>query len=118
LPCAVGPVEILIISDDILLNAEESVLLVCVAFGEPSVDIAWSFNRATFVNSSLVTIYEEQYFKGGRVLKQSFLQLCGVSGTDAGAYRCTANNGLATANATTQLNILGELVFFECQFAL
>ena len=100
-------VEVVVISNDTTLNAGETALLACVAFGEADVEISWSFNGAPVVNTSLVTINEEDVVNGGRSFKQSFLQICSLSASDAGGYTCIASSGQAAANATTQLYIQG-----------
>jgi hypothetical protein len=41
--------------------------------------------------------------KGGRIFKQSFLQICSLADTDAGIYTCVVSDGFASANATTEI---------------
>lgn len=57
------------------------------------------------MNDSLVTIYEEDIVEGGRVYKQSFLQLCSLEVADAGDYTCFVSNGQTSTNATTRLTV-------------
>jgi hypothetical protein len=71
------------------------------------VDISWSFNGAPVANTSLTTIYEERFFKGGIPFQQSLLRICGVLPTQAGAYTCTATNGQSIATAITELIVFG-----------
>ena len=96
------------ISNNILLSVGASTVLVCVGFGEPSVETSWIFNGAPVVNTPLTTVNEMDFIRGGRVRKLSFLQICSVSASDDGNYICIANNGQATRNATTQLMVDGE----------
>ena len=99
--------EVVVISNDTTLSEGETALLACVGFGQPDVDITWRFNGETITNTSLITTYEEEVTQGGRVFKQSFLQLCSLALSDAGGYTCVVSNGLTTANATTQLSVTG-----------
>ena len=99
-------VEVVVISNDTTLNAGETALLACVGFGEPDVEISWSFNGAPVANTSLITIMEEDFVDGERSFKQSFLKICSLSTSNAGGYTCIASNGQEIANATTQLFII------------
>ena len=101
----VSSAEIAIISNDTILTEGETALLACVGFGEPDVEISWSFNGAPVVNTSLITIYEENVVQGERVFKQSFIQICSLAESDAGGYTCIASDGFTTSNATTQLTV-------------
>ena len=93
------------ISNDTTLRTGETALLTCVGFGEPEVEISWSFNGAPVVNASLITIYEEDDVQGERIFKQSLLQICSLAESDAGGYTCIATNGQATDNAVIQLTV-------------
>ena len=93
-------------SNDTALRTGDTALLACVGFGEPELEISWSFNGA-LVNTSLVTIYEEDIVQGERIFKQSLLEICSLSESDAGGYTCTVSDGYTTDNATTQLTVTG-----------
>ena len=93
------------ISNDTALRTGDTALLACVGFGEPEVEISWSFNGAPVVNTSLITIYEEDVVQGERIFKQSLLQICSLAESDAGGYTCTATIGQATDNAVIQLTV-------------
>ena len=94
--------EVVVISNDTALRRGETVLLACVGFGEPDVEISWSLNGAPVVN---ISIYEEDVVQGERIFKQSFLRICGLVEADAGGYTCIVSDGFTTANATTQLTV-------------
>ena len=98
------------ISNSTTLRTGETALLACVSFGEPDVEISWSFNGAPVVNTSLVTIYEEGVVQGERIFKQSFLQICSLAEADAGGYTCIASDGFTTDNATTQLTVTRKFI--------
>ena len=97
------------LSRDLSLNSGETALLSCVGFfGEPDVEVNWSFNGAPVANTSLTPIFEENIIQGSRPYKESFLQLCSVTTSSAGSYTCGASNGQTTSNAITQLSVIGE----------
>ena len=93
------------ISKDLSLNTGETALLSCVGFGEPHVEISWSFNGAHIANTSLTPIFEENIVQGTKLYKQSFLQLCSVAMSNAGDYTCVTSSGHTTSNATTRLTV-------------
>ena len=99
------------ISNDTTLRTGETALLACVGFGEPDVEISWSFNGAPVVNTSLITIYEEDFVQGERIFKHSLLQICSLVAADAGGYTCIASDGFTTDNTTTQLTLTSKLIF-------
>ena len=82
-------------------------MLICVGYGQPNVDITWSRDGQVISNSSLVSIYEEDLAQGGRVFKQSFLQLCSLQMSDSGVYTCSVSNGLSSVNSTVELSVVG-----------
>ena len=99
--------ELVVLSNDTSLDEGETALLACVGYGLPDVEISWSFNGEIVMNSSLVTIYEEETVQGERVFLQSFLQLCSLEPADAGAYTCVVSNGLTSVNSSVLLAVSG-----------
>ena len=95
--------EVVVISNDTALRRGEIALLACVGFGEPDIEIIWSFNGAPVVNTSLITIYEEYVVQGEKIYKQSFLQICSLVEEDTGGYTCIVSDGFTTTNASTIL---------------
>ncbi len=106
--------ELVIISNDTSLLVGDTALLVCVGYGIPDLDIIWSANGEVVQNSSIVTIYEEEVLQGGKLFKQSFLQLCSLATSHSGVYTCSVNNGPSVINATTQLSVSGRNTFYPC----
>ncbi len=100
--------ELVVISNDTSARVGNSALLACVGFGVPSVEITWSLNGISIMNSSIVTISEEEFTRGEMVFKQSFLELCNLSISDSGVYTCSVSNGLTMVNETTQLSVAGN----------
>ena len=96
------------ISNDTTLGTGETPLLACVGFGEPEVEISWSFNGAPVVNTSLITITEEDVVQGQRIFKLSFLQICSLSTPNVGGYTCLINNGQRTVSSTVNVLVVEE----------
>ena len=90
-------------------------MLICVGYGQPNVDITWSRDSQVISNSSLLSIYEEDLAQGGRVFKQSFLQLCSLQMSDSGVYTCSVSNGLSSVNSTVELSVVGtSFIYYFC----
>ena len=101
-------VQLVVISNDVSLTAGDTALLTCVGYGQPDVQITWSRNGEGVMNNSLVTINEIDVTRGGRLYKQSFLDICSLEVSDSGNYTCTVSNGESATNATTQLLVSGK----------
>ena len=95
------------------MDAGETAVLICVGFGQPRADITWTRDGQEISNTSLVTIYEEDLAQGGRVFKQSFLQLCSLRMSDSGVYTCSVSNGLSSVNSSVELAVSGRLLLFK-----
>ena len=106
-------VQLIVISNDASLTAGDTALLTCVGYGQPDVQITWSKNGEVIMNSSLITTHETNVTRGGRLYKQSYLDLCSVEVSDAGTYTCTVSNGEIATNASTQLSVTGENLHFN-----
>ena len=104
--------ELVIISNHTSLPEGETALLACVGYGVPSVDVTWMLNGQAVLNSSLVSITEEDLVRGERTFRQSFLQICSVGMANAGVYTCVVSNGETSVNSTTQLTVTGKSTVF------
>ena len=82
-------------------------MLICVGYGQPNVDITWSRDGQVISNSSLVSIYEKDLVQGGRLFRQSFLQLCSVQMADSGVHTCVVSNRMSSVTSTVELSVLG-----------
>ena len=96
---------VVVISNDSSLTVGDTALLTCVGYGQPNVEITWSRNGEVIMNSSLATIHETDVTRGGRLYKQSFLDICSLEVSDTGSYTCTISNGLSTINASISLSV-------------
>ena len=104
-------VQLIVISNDVSLTAGDTALLTCVGYGQPDVQITWSRNGEVVMNSSLITINETDVTRGGRLYKQSYLEICSLEVSDAGNYTCTVSNGESETNSSTQLSVSGENLY-------
>lgn len=98
----------MIISNDTFLTERETALLACVGYGVPYVEISWvSSSGHPIMNSSLVSVSEEDVLYGGQLFRQSFLQICSVDVTDSGMFTCIVRNGITSVNASLELGVSG-----------
>ena len=70
---------------------------VCVAYGNPVPDVAWSKRGDSCSNissSSSTKIYNEVVTYNGISFRKSVLQLCDVTQSDGGWYSCDSYNGI------------------------
>ncbi len=95
--------ELVAISNHTSLSEGETALLACVGYGLPTAEVTWMRNGQTIMNSSLVSVIEEDVVQEGKVFRQSVLQLCSVEVSDSGSYLCVVSNGLSDANFTVNL---------------
>ena len=93
------------ISDDIFVNEDATVSLICLGDGFPGVRITWSRDEQTLSNSSLVSISEEEVVQEGRILRQSTLQISDIREADGGVYICNVSNSETSANSSTKLTV-------------
>ena len=108
LHAAPDELELVAISNDTSLIVGDTALLVCVGYGQPNVEISWTLNGKVVTNDSLVAFYEEVVSQGGRLFRQSFLELCSLAVANSGVYTCTVTNGRTMVNATIQLSVSGK----------
>lgn len=108
-----GDFELVVITNHTDLFVGETIILTCVGYGEPDVEITWSRNDQTLINSSLATITESNTSQGGRLLKQSFLQLCDVEMADSGSYICTVDIGHQDIDYNVNLEINRRKAFYQ-----
>ena len=99
-------------------NVTESttVFLPCVAFGNPlPATITWTAlqdNDTIDLNSTGITIHQNEVIINGTVFLQSILELCRVQDYWSGYYTCSAENSGGSDSASFWLNVqpLGMLL--------
>ena len=100
--------DLVIISEDTTACQGETVLLVCVATGEPTVEFTWVRRGTEVANSSRVIYIEEDRIESNISFRVSYLQLCKVRASDGGGYTCVVSGQNLTYSASTQLNVSGQ----------
>ena len=98
------------LSNDTSLVNGDAALLVCVGYGESSVEVTWARNGRTIINTSLISIYQEETVIGNRVFTQSFAQLCSVGLADAGSYTCVVSSGEVSVSSSVEVTVAGKKV--------
>ena len=102
------PSGLVVHPEDTVVIAGSTVMLTCVAFGEPLPSITWSLDGANVTNDTRTEIIEMRTTRNGRPFIKSVLQICGVGESDAGRYNCTAVNVVNTDSADFSLTVISE----------
>ena len=87
------------------VDAGNTIISVCVAYGDPNPSITWSRGDAVVSNDSRVTIYEELVTENGVTFVQSIIEVCSAEETDAGQYSCFAENAFGNDTAVIELTV-------------
>lgn len=98
------------ISDNVLVTQGQTSLFSCIGWGLPSVQITWAYNEQSVMNSTALSVFEQDVVQGGRSFRHSVLRVCSVGSEDAGTYMCIASSGANSANSSTQLAVLSKSV--------
>lgn len=101
-------VGLLMLSNNSALSLGETVLLTCIGYAIPTVEITWTLNGQPLMNSSLVSIYEEAVLDSGSFLRESFLEICSATSAHTGTYTCTITNTQIDIFASTELTVFGK----------
>ena len=93
------------------VDAYNTVIVACVAYGNPSPSISWNKGDMELTNTSRATIYEVPIIRGEVIFIQSILELCWAEEADAGEYSCFSENSFGNDTATFILivNARGKL---------
>ena len=87
------------------VNASSSLILACVAYGDPVTTISCNKGSSELTNSSTVTIYQDVLEIRGVAFKSSILEICSVDGDDGGQYSCFAENSVSNDTANFNLSV-------------
>jgi len=101
--------EMAIISNNSVVAVGESLVLVCVGFGQPGVNFTWSKNGQELSEDISRTLIEEDVEIGGRLYKQSLLRLCSLQTCHSDIYNCSITNGISVVQDSVELTVEGNL---------
>ena len=110
---SVPQVQIVISPNNLTADSGSTVVLACVGYGSPQVSsVTWSKDGVVLVNSTRITIFENQVTESGFTFVKSILEICATQDADSGQYRCSANNTISfeTADFELQVNTEGKLL--------
>ena len=98
------------------VDAGNTIVAVCVAYGDPNPSITWNRGGTVLSNDSRVTIYEEIVTENGVMFVQSIIEVCSAEVSDAGQYNCFAENAFGNDTAVIELtvNAGGKAIVFTC----
>jgi len=66
------------------------VVLACVGYGSPQMpSVTWSKDGVMLVNSTRITIFENQVSESGFTFVKSMLEICATQAADSGQYSCS-----------------------------
>lgn len=107
------PAEVVLLSEGTLMSAGSTVLLTCVALGNPLPSLSWEREGLTTLhNGSRTTIFESVVVRSGFMFARSVLQICLTVGGDMGNYNCTATNDFGNDSAPVELTVHGKYYSF------
>ena len=101
------PVEIVVSPENISVDINDTLVLACVAYGDPIPSVGWSRGGQGLINDSRVTIYENQVTERGLSFSKTILEMCSFEAPDSGQYSCDASN--QATNASTSFQGSGSL---------
>ena len=96
--------QIVVTPEDIVVGINSTLLLACVAYGEPSPFVGWSREGERLMNDSRVMIYESEVTEGGLSFNKTILEICSFETLDSGQYSCDASNQAANASASFEVS--------------
>ena len=96
----------MILTEDTVALAGNTLLLSCVAHGVPSPEVTWSKDGAPLMNDSRTNIYVTEIEQDGVTFVQSFLEICSLdAANDTGTYNCTATNDNGTDTQSLEVYV-------------
>ena len=87
------------------VDAGSSLILACVAYGDPVPTISWNKGSSELTNCSMVTIYQHVLNISGVIVMRSILEICSVDEDAAGQYNCFAENSVSNDTANFELSV-------------
>ena len=94
--------QIVVGLEDIAVGINNTLLVACVAYGDPIPSVGWSRGGQRLINDSRVTIYENQVTERGLSFSKTILEICSFEAPDSGQYSCGASNQATNASSSFQ----------------
>ena len=82
-------------------------VLACVGYGSPLVSsVTWSKDGVMLVNSTRITIFENQVTESGFTFVKSMLEICTTQVADSGQYSCSIGNEVSNTSAGFEVSVI------------
>ena len=101
--------QIVVSPENISVGVNDTLVLACVAYGDPIPSVGWSREGQRLINDSRsqVTIYENQVTVMELSFSKTILEICSFEAPDSGQYSCDASN--QATNASVSFVVSGTL---------
>ena len=100
-----GGAQIVIFPSNTNVREGYTVLLTCVAYGDPIPNLTWSKDGEELSNTSRISLFSSILEEGGLQYPQLTLEICASELEDAGTYTCTAANENGTDSSYLELTV-------------
>ena len=101
--------EIVILTEDTVAQAGNTLLLTCVGYGVPSPVVTWLKDGVLLTNDSQTNIYVQEIEEEGVTFVQSILEICDLDAeSDTGTYYCVASNENGTDTQSLEVSVESE----------
>ena len=89
---------------------ENTLLVMCVAYGATLPSVSWTRNGSMLSNSSdnRISICEETVDEGGVLFAKSVLKICSAESADEGDYACVATNQYGQASFSFDITVIPD----------
>ena len=101
-----SPAELVIVPANTTATEGNTLILVCVGYGEPSPEVVWLKDGMELANDSRVTVFTELVVEQGVEFVQTTLEICSLNVTeDSGVYYCNASNDFGSAMSAFDITV-------------
>lgn len=101
--------EVVILTEDTVAQAGNTLLLTCVGYGVPNPELTWSKDGVALMNGSRTNIYVTVIEQEGVMFVQSLLEICSLDAVDdTGTYSCTASNENGTDTQSLEVYVQSQ----------
>ena len=90
------------------VSVGDTILLVCMGFGHPSINFTWSKGGEEIIEDSSHMLTEEDMELGGRLYQQSLLRICSIQTCHSGDYNCSITNGTSVVTTSVEVVVEGK----------